>query len=132
MKHERKINILDIELFLLSIFGVYHVFSALIHSLREGEWYTPGIIMIYWALFTILLADRLTYKKITNVFLWKTVFIGGICIIIIKNISLYPILSSISSTDPKDIFLSIWPLLAVNAATILFIHRSYRYISKGI
>lgn len=130
MKGEKKINILDIELFLLSIFGIYHVFVAFINFMREGKWQAPGIIMIYWALFVILLADRMTYKKITNIFFWKTVFVGGICIVIIKNIMLYPILSSLSYTNPKDILLNTWPLLAVDAATILFIYRSYHYISK--
>ena len=131
MKDEKKINILDIELFLLSFFGTYHVFAAFINSLREGKWDAPGIIMVYWALFTILLADRMTYKKISNVFFWKMVFIGGICILIIKSIMLYPILLSLSRTNTADIFLSIWLFLMIGGAMILFIYRSCHYISKG-
>lgn len=132
MKDKKQINILDIELFLLSIFGIYHVWIAFINLLLQGKWHTPGIIMVYWTLFMILLTDRMTYRKITNLFFWKAIFVGGICIVIIKNISLYPILSSIPYTNLKDIFFNTWPLLAVNAATILFIYRSYYYISKGV
>ncbi|NOY35790.1 MAG: hypothetical protein GXP44_02635 [bacterium] len=88
-------------------------------------------MLIYWSLFAILSIDRLFFKKITSLLLWKIVFVAGIIILIIKDASLIPLLMEIQQKG-ADIWKNLGFSLLINTITLLFIYRSYKFISKGV
>jgi len=124
-------QVVDIGLFLLSLFGVFNLASTLIRS------EAPDTLAIYWALFAILALDRLVFKKIRNLIFWKIVFVGGIIILAVQDFSLISGLVEIQRVYGYGAWSETWPFMLLsfallNIITFLFIHRSYKFISKRI
>ncbi|OGD68322.1 hypothetical protein A2996_02590 [Candidatus Campbellbacteria bacterium RIFCSPLOWO2_01_FULL_34_15] len=123
----------DLGLLLLSLLGWVNVF----HFLTEYNPPTPELSTFYWSFFSILLIDRIISKKINNILFWKGVFVSGLIIFIIDNIRLFPQLLALKQIVYSDnIFLyfafSITGFLIFEAIMLMFIYRSYKFISKGI
>jgi len=89
-------------------------------------------MLIYWSLFAVLSVDRLFFKKITNLLLWKIVFVAGFIVLIIKDVSLVSLLMEIQQKGAYGMWNSLGFLLLINIITFLFIYRSYKFISKGV
>ncbi len=124
-------QIADIGLFLLSLFGVFHLALTLLRS------EVPDAVTTYWALFAILSFDRLVFKKITNILFWKTFFVAGIIVLAVQDVSLISGLVEIQRVYGYEAWSDTWPFMLLgfallNTITILFIHKSYKFISKGI
>lgn len=133
MKNITGLEIADISLFLLSLFGLFNViFSPVINYAVRGEIILmPNFIMLYWAMFSILLIDIYFFKKIKSKIFWK-IFLGfGVIAMIQKNISVIPILKTIEYINVPDYFKKIWPLLAIDFTTLTFICRNCIFIKMN-
>lgn len=124
---------LDLGLLLLSLLGWVNIF----HFFTEYNPQTPELSTFYWSFFSILLIDRLIFKKINNILFWKGVFVSGVIIFVIENIRLFPQLLALKQVVySNNIFLyfvfSITGFLIFEAIMVMFIYRSYKFISKGI
>ncbi len=97
----------------------------------SGGWHYPGPFAIYWTLLAILLIDRLTVKKINNIVFWKTIFVTGILVLIIKDLKLFSIFFNARFINIKDMLITLMYLLIPNIITGLCIGRSYQMIKKG-
>lgn len=130
MKNTKGFEITDIALFLLSLFGLFNVifFPIINYSVRGEISLMPNFIMLYWAMFSIFLIDAHFFKKVKSKIFWK-IFLGfGVVAAIQKNISVIPILKTIEYVNILDYFKQIWPLLAIDFATLTFICRNYIFI----
>lgn len=130
MENIKKFIITDIELFVLSLFGLFEViFSPVINYSVRGEINLfPSFLMLYWAMFSILLIDAHFFKKVKSKIFWKIFFWFGVVAAIQKNISVMPILKTIEYVSIPNYVKQIWPLLAINFATLTFICRNYLFI----
>ena len=123
----------DFGLLFVSLLGWVNIF----HFFMEYNSPTPELSTFYWSFFSILLVDRLIFKKINNILLWEGVFVSGVIIFIIDNIRLFLQLLALKQVVYSgNIFLyfvfSIASFLIFEAIMSVFIYRSYKFISKGI
>ncbi|MFH1564573.1 MAG: hypothetical protein ABIC82_01860 [bacterium] len=130
MKNTKGLIIADIELFLLSLFGLFNVvfFPIINYSARGKINLLPNFLMLYWAMFSFLLVDFYFFKKVKSKIFWKIFFWFGVAAAIQKNISVIPILKTIEYVNILDYLKQIWPLLAIDFATLTFICRNYIFI----
>lgn len=93
MKNKKIFIIIDIGLFLLSLFGLFNVvILPIINYFTKGEInLSSNFLLIYWAMFSFILIDFYFFKKIKNRIFWKIFFCFGIFATMQKNISLIAI-----------------------------------------
>ena len=80
MKKINKQNVFDLGLLFLSLLGWVNVIYFFIDD------NTPELSIFYWAFFSILLIDRLIFKKINNILFWKGIFVFGVVVFIKRNL----------------------------------------------
>ncbi len=119
-------SIEDFMLWLLSFIGVFNLIDSVVNL------NFPSVIIIYWSFFAVLIADRLFFKKITSLLFWKFIFIIGVVLFIIKNISSILLLMEIYQKNTYDIWSGVLMLMLLNVTILLFIYRSFKFITKGV
>lgn len=121
-----KYKIYDFMLLLISFFSVYFTLYNLIHS------QVPDIFLLYGVLFSVLLFDRLTLRKLNNILFWKAVFVVGIIILFLKGISLLPLIFQVEADNFLDFWMSTLLIQLVIGTMLLFVYRSYLFIVKKL
>jgi len=124
----------DFGLLFLTLLGWVNLF----YFFTSYNSQTLELSAFYWSFFSILLIDRLFFKRINNILFWKAVFVTGIVIFVIDNITrvipqLLVFMQAVYSNNVMLYFvLGSSFFLLFEVITLLLIYRSYKFISKGV
>lgn len=117
---------LDLTLLIASLYALYSTTDIFVTELRQNAVSFPNIMTSYWLVMAVPILLSLSNKHVVQKKFWRILFVAGILVLIVQNISMLPIWFSLFGTSTvSDMIIASLLFASFNILTFSFIYKTY-------